>query len=62
MPTVLVTTTGGFHNLTLQCAAAIGLPEARVVVIEHPLGGIEDEAVLTRADGIVEEVLRLWTS
>lgn len=59
---MVVTTSGGFHNLTLQCAAAFGLPEARVVVVDHPLGGIEQAAVLARAGTIVEEVLRLWTS
>lgn len=59
---MVVTTRGGFHNLTMQCAAAFGLPEARMVVVDHPLGGIEEEAVLARAQTIVEEVLRLWTT
>ncbi len=58
----MVTTRGGFHNLTLQCAAAFGRPDARVVVVEHPLGGIEADAVQARARTVVEEVLRLWTS
>jgi hypothetical protein len=57
-----VTTEGGFHHLSLHAAADIGLPEARMVVIAHPLGGIEEPAVLARAEGIVEDVLRLWTS
>jgi hypothetical protein len=61
IPTVVVTTTG-FHNLTVQVAHALGLPEARIVVIEHPLGGIEQPAVLSRASTITEEVLRLWTT
>jgi hypothetical protein len=59
---VVVTTSGGFHNLTLQCAAAFGLPEARVAVIDHPLGGIEESAVLARAQSIVEDVMKLWTT
>ena len=62
IPTVVVTTRGGFHNLTLQCAAALGLPAPRVVVVDHPLGGIEEAAVLERARSIVEDVLRLWTT
>jgi len=61
IPTVVVTTTG-FHNLTVQVAHALGLPEARIVVVEHPIGGIETPAVLDRAASITEEVLRLWTS
>jgi hypothetical protein len=59
---VVVTTRGGFHNLTLQCATAFGLPDARVVVVDHPLGGIDEDAVLARAETIVEDVLHLWTA
>ena len=59
---MVLTTRGGFHNLTLQCAAAFGLADARLVVVDHPLGGIEEDAVLARAESVVEEVLRLWTT
>ncbi len=58
----MLTTRGGFHNLTVQVATAFGLPDARIVVVDHPLGGIEEDAVMSRAQGIVEEVLRLWTT
>ncbi len=58
----MVVTTTGFHNLTVQVANALGLPEARMVVIDHPLGGIEDDAVLARAGTIVESVLVQWTA
>jgi hypothetical protein len=58
----VVVTTTGFHNLTVQVANALGLPEARMVVIDHPLGGIEDDAVLARAATIVESVLVQWTA
>lgn len=57
----MVLTTTGFLNLTEQVARAIGLPDARIVVVAHPIGGIEEPAVLERARGIVEEVLALWT-
>jgi hypothetical protein len=57
-----VTTEGGFHHLSTEVAAAIGLPQARMVVVEHPLGGVEEPAVLARAQSVVEDVLRLWTS
>ena len=59
---MVLTTRGGFHNLTVQVATAFGLPDARIVVVDHPLGGIEEDAVMERAQGIVEEVLRLWTT
>ena len=60
IPTVVVTTTG-FRNLTEQVALALGVPDARMVVIDHPLGGIEEPAVLVRAQSVIEDVLRLWT-
>lgn len=56
----MVTTTG-FQNLTEQVAQAFRLPDARIVVVEHPIGGIEDPAVIARAQSIVEDVLSLWT-
>jgi len=32
-----------------------------MVVVEHPLGGVEEPGILARAETIVEEVLHLWT-
>jgi hypothetical protein len=58
----VVVTTTGFHNLTVQVANALGMPDARMVVIDHPLGGIETDAVLARAATIVEGVLVHWTA
>lgn len=57
----MVTSTG-FHDLTMQVARTIGFPDLRVVVVEHPIGGIGEDAILDRAAGIVESVLDLWTS
>lgn len=34
--------------------------DARIVVIDHPLGGILAPAVLERAAAIVDEVEKLW--
>jgi hypothetical protein len=59
---VVLTTKGGFHNLTIQVATAFGLPDARMVVVDHPLGGVEEEVIVSRAHTIIEEVLRLWTT
>jgi hypothetical protein len=56
-----VVTTTGFQNLTEQVSQAFRLPDARIVVVEHPIGGIEDPAVIARAQSIVEDVLSLWT-
>jgi len=57
-----VVTTPNFLNLTLQCAKAFGLPDARVAIVEHPIGGIEEPAVLERSRSITEDVLRLWVA
>lgn len=57
----MVTTTGFLH-LTEQMAHAFRLPDARIVVVPHPIGGIEEPEVIDRARSIVEEVLALWTT
>jgi len=36
-----------------------GLPDTRMVVIEHPLGGIAAEEVLRRAAAVRDDVLAL---
>jgi hypothetical protein len=43
-------------------AAAHDLPEARIVAIAHPLGGIDEEVVRTRAAGAVDAVHALVTA
>ena len=57
----MVLTTTAFLHLTREVAGALGLPEARIVVVPHPIGGIEEPEALDRARSIVEQVLDLWT-
>ena len=59
-PTVLVAT-AGFESLAAGVAETLGLPDLRIVEVEHPLGGIDANAVLDRADAAVEPALRLLT-
>jgi hypothetical protein len=40
-------------------ARSIGLPDARIAVIRHPLGGIAAEEVTARAGEVTEETLAL---
>jgi hypothetical protein len=61
IPTVVVTTTH-FETLTRTVASSFGLPGARTVVMEHPLGGTAEDLLLTRADAIVDRVLELLTT
>jgi hypothetical protein len=43
-------------------AAARDLPDARIVAIPHPLGGIDEDAVRARAASVVDAVHALVTS
>lgn len=55
---ILVTTTR-FVTLTNRVATSLGLPECRVVVVEHRLGGVAEHIVSARADDLVEPMLNL---
>jgi hypothetical protein len=57
----VVVATASFAALARKVAGAYGLPNARIVVVEHPLGGIDDDAVLERAEGAVGDVVALVT-
>ncbi len=57
----MVIATTAFEALARAVAARAELPEARIAVVEHPLGGISAEAVLARAAHAVDEVVGLFT-
>jgi hypothetical protein len=59
-PSVVFTTTR-FEALTRQVASGFGLPESRIVVVDHPLGGTDAETIQRWADAAVDEVLSLLT-
>jgi hypothetical protein len=61
LPTVVATTTH-FVDLTRRVAAGFGVPEARVAVFPHPLGGTDDATILAWADAAVDEVMALLTA
>jgi len=54
-------TTTEFRSLTSEVAATLGLPEARIVEVAHPLGGVDAAGVESRADSVVEEAIRVLT-
>jgi hypothetical protein len=60
-PAVVFTTTL-FEALTRQVAASFGLPDARIVVVDHPLGGTDAATIERRADAAVDEVLTLLSA
>ena len=53
--------TTAFEALASEVAATLGLPSTRIVAVEHPLGGTDEAGVIDRADGAVEQTLRLLT-
>lgn len=60
-PTVLVAT-ASFAALARQAADAYGFADARIAVVEHPLGGISERDVTVRAERVVDTVLELLTA
>jgi hypothetical protein len=60
-PSVVFTTTR-FEALTRRVASSFGLPDSRIVVVDHPLGGTDAETIQRWADGAVDEVLSLLTA
>ena len=57
---MLVATTA-FGALASEVAATLGLPGMRIVAVDHPLGGVDEAAVIDRGDSAVEPALRLLT-
>ena len=57
----MIVTTTKFRRLTDQVAATMGLPDARIVEVAHPLGGTDAATVAAWADAAVEETIRLLT-
>jgi hypothetical protein len=60
VPTVLVATTS-FAALARQVADGYGLVGARIVAVDHPLGGITEADVVARAERVIDDVLALVT-
>jgi hypothetical protein len=50
-------TTTRFVDLTTRFAGSLGLPDCRIVVVEHPLGGTDAAGIVARADGAVEHIV-----
>ena len=59
-PTVVVTTTE-FQPIAKTMAEHFGLPELRLVVLPHPIGGTPPDTLSRWADAAVDTVLALWT-
>ena len=50
-----------FNALTKRVAQNFGLPDARICTVDHPLGGTDEETILSWADAAVDEIIALFT-
>jgi hypothetical protein len=51
-----VITTTAFRALAKMTAVALGDPELTLITLEHPLGGIDDAALGTRAQTAADQI------
>ena len=49
--------THAFEALAVESARSQGLPEARIVSVAHPIGGVDEERLRRRAEAAVDGVL-----
>ena len=49
--------THAFEGLAIESARSQGLPEARILSVAHPIGGVDDERLRRRAEAAVDGVL-----
>ena len=56
MPAV-VFTTEKFKELTRSAASSLGMPKARIVVVPHPLGGTEEEVIVSWVESALDDLL-----
>jgi len=54
-----VFTTEPFEVLTTSAADSLGLPEARIVVVPHPLGGTDEATVVEWAEAVVDRLVEV---
>ena len=57
----MVVATTSFAELARMVAAQMAFADARIVVVEHPLGGADEAGVRSRAESAVEPALAQFT-
>jgi len=55
----VVFTTEKFKELTRSAASSLGMPKARIVVVPHPLGGTEEEVIVSWVESALDDLLRV---
>ncbi len=54
----MVIGTDRFKRLGEVERRSLGMPELSVAITEHPLGGLQPEKLLAKADGLLEQVVQ----
>lgn len=53
----MVLATDAFSRLAVSVADSLGMPDARIAVVPHPIGGIATDVVRGKAVDIVDAVV-----
>ena len=59
MPTVVIASED-FEAFSRSSAQALGLPQARILIVPHPIGGVPDEILRQRAEASAEQIISLF--
>lgn len=59
MPTIVIASED-FEAFSLSSAQALGLPQARILTVAHPIGGVADEILRQRAEASAEQMISLF--
>jgi hypothetical protein len=54
----VVVGTDRFRRLGEVERRSLGMPELTMAIAEHPLGGLQAEKLLAKADGLLEQVVQ----
>jgi hypothetical protein len=47
-----------FETLARATAAGLGMPDLRLVIVPHPIGGISAEEVIAKSDSILDNLIK----
>ncbi len=59
MPTVVIAS-ADFEEFSLTSAQTLGLAEARILTVPHPIGGVPNDVLRQRAEDRVELVMSMF--
>lgn len=59
MPTVVIAS-DDFQELAENAAQALGLPEARIFTVPHPIGGVAEGILRERAESGAGKIMALF--